>query len=79
MPSQSSLLVNRRAPAAAAAAAPSDVAPSAPEPIENPSTAETVFDFLSSFDAGVKRGRDEAAQTGEFPTSSFTTPTTDGI
>jgi hypothetical protein len=81
MPSQSGLLVNRRAqPAdAAPAAAPRPAPIAAATPDEAPSsTADNVFDFLSSFEAGAQRGRKEAGQVDDDPTAPFTTPTTDG-
>jgi hypothetical protein len=86
MPNQGGLLVNRRAqapepatvparqPVAAATAAHPGVDPSPTAP----SSADNVFDFLSSFEAGVQRGREEASQEDDEPTAPFKTRPTDG-
>jgi HAMP domain-containing protein len=79
MPNQGGLLVNRRAQPAEA---PADVAPQAAATTatddDGSTTADNVFDFLSSFEAGAQRGRKEAGQVDDDPTAAFTTPTTDG-
>ena len=79
MPNQGGLLVNRRAQPADA---PPDTAPQAAATTatddDGSTTADNVFDFLSSFEAGAQRGRKEAGQVDDDPTAAFTTPTTDG-
>ena len=83
MPSQSGLLVNRRAqpgdapPATTPRAAPAAPAAAATDEAVS-STADNVFDFLSSFEAGAQRGRKEAGQIDDDPSAPFKTPTTDG-
>jgi hypothetical protein len=81
MPNQGGLLVNRRAQPADAPPvdAPQVAALTATTSDEAaPSTADNVFDFLSSFEAGAQRGRKEAGQVEDDPTAPFKTPTTDG-
>jgi hypothetical protein len=78
MPSQGGLLVNRRAqPADDPPAAAPEAATTATDD-DGSTTADNVFDFLSSFEAGAQRGRKEAGKVDDDPTAAFTTPTTDG-
>ena len=79
MPSQGGLLVNRRAqPADAPPATAAQAAATTATDDDGSTTADNVFDFLSSFEAGAQRGRKEAGQVDDDPTAAFTTPTTDG-